>query len=116
MKVPGTVMVLAIAVLAALPEQASASCERSQRISHRDAECLAAEWHNPRGLNVLMEWSWYKVRNYCASLGTVVVKVDVEAAKDFTEYLEDSVMRSGESRMRIRWIYCCADLSDLCSP
>ena len=116
MKIPNTVMVLAIAVLAALPEQASASCERSKRISHRDAECLEASWHNPHGVDVLMEWSSYRVRNSCASLGTVVAKVDVKSAKDIIERLRDSAERYGESRMRIRWIYCCADLSDLCSP
>lgn len=112
MNIPSTATVLAIAVLSAFPEPASAACERDKRISHRDAECLAAEWHNPSGMSI---FGWYMVRNYCASQGTVVVKIDIKDAQDDTLHLTTSEMRTGTTRTRIRGIYCCTDLSDICS-
>ena len=107
---------LAIMISAALPEQALARCDRGDRISHRDAECLSAYWYNPRGLSAISEDSWFEVMNRCAHSGKVVAKVDIAGDMDRTLHLTDSRMRSGESAGRIRWIYCCADLSDLCSP
>ena len=62
------------------------------------------------------EDGWFEVKNLCAHSGKVVAKVDIAGDMDRTLHLTDSRMRYGESSRRIRWIYCCADLSDLCSP
>ena len=93
----------------------SAACEISKRISHRDANCLEAEWYNPPGLMVVIATAWFKVRNSCSSRGTVVAKVDLENGIDKTLRLKNSTLRQGYPMTRIRWIYCCADLSDHCS-
>ena len=106
---------VAIAILVMLPAHASASCESSKRTSHRDANCLEAEWHNPPGMLIVFQTAWYRVRNLCSSQGTVVAKVDVRDGKDRTLYLKNSELREGYPPTTTRWIYCCKDLSDLCS-
>ncbi len=97
-----------------LTVQANAACGISDRISHRDANCLRAEWHNPP-VPVFGSTTWYAVKNMCVSNGKVVAKVDIENGTDRTLHLADSQERSDTTWTRIRWIYCCTDLSDLCS-
>ena len=106
---------VAIAILVMLPAHASAACETSKRISHLDASCLDAEWYNPPGILIVFNTAWFKVRNLCSSQGTVVAKVDVRAGMDKTLYLGNSELREGAPATTIRGIYCCEDLSDLCS-
>ena len=106
---------VAIAILVMLPAHASAACGSSQRISHQDASCLEAEWHNPPGILIVFNPAWFTVRNLCSSQGTVVAKVDVRGGLDKTLHLRDSELRVGVPTTTIRGIYCCEDLSDLCS-
>ena len=107
---------LAIVFSAALPEQSIARCDRGDRISHSDAGCLWAKWYNPSGLLEIGERRWFEVMNVCARRGKVVTKVDIEGEMDRTLHLTNSKMRYGKALGRIRGIYCCADLSHLCSP
>jgi len=41
----------------------------------------------------------------------VVAKVDLKEEMDRTMYLDNGATRTGQTKFRIRWIYCCADLS-----
>ena len=89
---------LAIMISAALPEQALARCDRGDRISHRDAECLSAYWYNPRGLSAISEDSWFEVMNRCAHSGKVVAKVDIAGDMDRTLHLD----RLEDAEWRVR--------------
>ncbi|MCY4551431.1 MAG: hypothetical protein OXC28_24055 [Defluviicoccus sp.] len=107
----GRAGVAAIALLAGalllLPENAEASqCSRSERVNHRDAECLYAWWKN-RGL---LKKSPFHVRNQCSEYGKVVAKVDLASASDRTLHLIDDNPRDGDTRHRIRGISCCSDM------
>ena len=51
----------------------------------------------------------------CPSLGRVVAKVDLAEEMDRTLYLDNGAKRTGQTKFRIRWIYCCSDLSTLCN-
>ena len=107
----GRAGVAAIALLAGalllLPENAESSqCSRSERVNHRDAECLYAWWKN-RGL---FKKSPYHVSNQCSEYGKVVAKVDLASASDRTIHLIDDIPRDGDTRHRIRDISCCSDM------
>ena len=106
---PASLLALPVALLAA--GFAEAACENSRRISHRDAECLSAEWKN-RGV---FQNNSYRVRNMCPAYGKVVAKVDLKMASDRTLHLADGNSRRGSTGHRIRWISCCADIGDLCN-
>ncbi len=82
------------------------------RVSHRDAECLSASWDNYSGTALD---NTYRVRNMCPDLGRVVAKVDVRHDMDRTRHLPDGIERTGYTEGRIRWIYCCSDLSAACN-
>ena len=90
---------------------AEAACEKSRRISHRDAECLSAEWNN-RGV---FKKNSYRVRNMCPDYGKVVAKVDLKMARDRTLHLNDGSARTGRTGHRIGSISCCPDIGDLCN-
>ena len=103
--------VLALALAAALAGQADAACDAGQRLGHQHANCLDASWKNG---------PWYKsssvaARNDCSNLGKVAVKVDRENGPDLTWHLTDNDIRRSSSRYKIKWVYCCEDLSDLCN-
>lgn len=104
-----------IMVMVALSGHAQANCDRGDRIPAAQASCLEARWRNPSGLNALVEQSWYSVRNLCHYDGRVVAKVDIKNDMDHTLHLSDSRTRSRDIWSRVRGIYCCDDLSDLCS-
>ena len=114
MRVSSVTVAVATVLLVMLTVQANASCGIGNRISHRDANCLRAEWHNPP-VPVFSSTTWYAVKNMCASQGKVVAKVEIENEMDRTLHLANSHERSDTTWSRIRWIYCCKDLSDLCS-
>ncbi|MCY4500323.1 MAG: hypothetical protein OXE57_02010 [Alphaproteobacteria bacterium] len=112
----GRTGVAAIALLAGalllFPVSAAAgSCSSENRVDHRNAECLYAWWKN-RGL--LKKSPWH-VSNQCPELGKVVAKVDLVAARDRTIHLTDRIPRDGDTRHRIRNVYCCSDLSAACN-
>ena len=99
-------VLLAVALLF-LPADASAGqCSRSERVDHRDAECLYAWWKN-RGL---FRNSPYHVSNQCSEYGKVVAKVDLAAASDRTLHLTDALPTDGDTRNLIRGIACCSDM------
>ena len=79
------------------------------------ASCLGASWRNPTEHHVLTRKSWYEVQNRCPEQGRVVGKVDVKMRMDRTLHFDNGNRRTGEVRGKIRGIFCCADLSDLCS-
>ena len=105
--------VFALAMAAMLAGQAHASCGKSQRIAHDDADCLDAGWDNST------DWaSTGKVwaRNLCPEHGTVVAKVDIKGGNDKTWYLHDGEKKSaGTNVLNTREVSCCSDLSDLCN-
>ena len=108
---PLVAVVLAVPVLV-LSAAAEAACGVRDRVSHRDAECLSASWHNSSTMAVN---NTYSVRNMCPDLGVVVVKVDLRQDMDRTLHLHDGNERTGYTEARIRWIYCCSDLSTACN-
>ena len=91
-----------------LPADAEAGrqCSRSERVDHRNAECLYAWWKN-RGV---LRKSPYHVSNQCSQYGKVVAKVDLVSASDRTLHLADALPRDGDTRHRIRGISCCSDM------
>ena len=109
---PLLVPVLAVAVLVLQAAATEAACGKKHRVSHRDSECLSAWWENH---NSTFRHNTYNVRNNCASQGRVVAKVDLKEEMDRTLYLDNGATRSGQTKFRIRWIYCCSDLSTLCN-
>ena len=119
MVAPGTVRAAgpAIAVLAVAltlllsADAAMAACSKGNRVDHRDAECLSANWDN-RGV---LRKSPYHVRNMCPDYGTVVAKVDLRSAMDRTLHLDDGDWRDGSTIHSIRGISCCSDSGDLCN-
>ena len=108
-------IMLATVILIANPGQANPACGKSNKDSHRDANCLSASWRNPRGAEGLSERSRFRVQTLCAQYGTVIAEVDIRSDMDRTLHLTVSRRRYGESRPGIRWIYCCASLSDFYS-
>ncbi len=109
---PLLVPVLAVAVLVLQAAATEAACGKKHRVSHRDSECLSAWWENH---NSTFKPNTYNVRNNCASQGRVVAKVDLKEEMDRTLYLDHGATRTGHTKFRIRWIYCCSDLSTLCN-
>ena len=103
---------LAVPALVLSAAAAEAACGISDRVSHRDAECLSASWDNYSGITFD---NTYRVRNMCPDLGVVVAKVDVRQDMDRTRHLHDGTERTGYTEGRIRWIYCCSDLSAACN-
>ena len=107
----GQAGIAAIALLAGalllLPDDAEASqCSPSERVDHRDAECLNASWKN-RGT---FKKSTFRVQNRCATYGTVVAKVDLVAASDMTLHLDHGRRGRGHAWRQIRSISCCSDM------
>ena len=91
--------------------QVDASCTGGNRISHRAAECLDAEWDNGK----YMFGSAFTVRNMCPVYGKVVAKIDLKGRADKTWHLGNGDSRTGESFAKVRWIHCCRDLGELCN-
>ena len=104
--------VFALVLTAVLAGQAHASCGKSQRIDHDDANCLDAGWNNSTNwASTGKVWA----RNECPEHGTVVAKVDIKGGKDKTWYLSDGDKKSaGTNVLNTREVSCCSDLSDLC--
>ena len=102
----------ALAASIILAGGAQAACEWSDRIAMDDAECLSGGWQNQAWPNKDTAW----VKNECSALGTVVAKIDRKDARDWTLRLKNdfTVTMSGNAG-NVRGIYCCSDLSDLCS-
>ena len=71
------------AAVAILPAPADAACGKSERVSHRDAECLNA-WRENKGAFTKNK---FHVRNMCPAYGRVVAKVDLKDAMDRTLHL-----------------------------
>ncbi len=109
----------AMALLAAamLPTQAMAQmgfggCTGSDRVSHADADCLAASFRNKK-------WptkNRYDARSTCADYGTVIALIDIKDLTDIEWTLKGSTTRRGSSLNKIRGVYCCQDRADrLCN-
>ena len=107
-------VMFALTLSAAFASQAYAgSCEGSDRIPHKEADCLNAGWSNNYD-----DWSSGKVwaKNFCHEHGTVVAKVDIKDGKDLTWYMKSSKKYNKKTGwLDIRGVYCCADLSDFCN-
>lgn len=103
---------LALAVLVLSAAAAEAACGVRDRVSHEDAQCLSAWWHNTSSVNLD---SKYGVRNMCSDLGRVVVKIDMRHDMDRTLHLYNGYERTAYVDGRIRGIHCCSDLSVACN-
>lgn len=115
MRWTSAVAAIAFVASAVFPGMAFSACDGRDRISAAEASCLGARWRNPTGVQVLTKKAGYVVRNFCPEDGTVVAKVDVRSAMDRTLHLTDGRQRKGNVHGKIRGIYCCSDLSDICS-
>ncbi len=102
---------LSVMFFTAAASEALAACGSSQRMSHRDSRCLEASWDN----NYWPHTTTYEVRSVCDRWGKVVAKIDLKSAADHTLHLNNSDWRRAEGSFRVRWIYCCKDISDLCN-
>ena len=100
-----------IALALAVSGEAQAACEMNERISHRDSDCLTAEWTNRTWPNR----TELTVKSECQAYGKVVAKIDVKNASDLTWHLNNGVMRRKMGFFRVREVSCCSDLSDLCN-
>ncbi|TGG96851.1 MAG: hypothetical protein ERJ67_00440 [Aphanocapsa feldmannii 277cV] len=103
--------VATLALAAALATEAHASsCEAGQKIDHRKADCLSANWNNSL-------WGQHtaKVKNECASFGTVVAKVEMKDAEDVILHLESDKTQRRMVDADITGVACCTDLSDYCN-
>ena len=103
---------LALAVLVLSAAAVEAACGIRDRVSHEDAQCLSAWWHNTSSVNLD---SKYGVRNMCSDLGRVVVKIDMRHDMDRTLHLYNGYERTAYVDGRIRGIHCCSDLSVACN-
>ena len=107
--VSGAVILAFTAVFAG---QVHASCGKSKRMQHRNAECLEASYKN-RGW---LKDSYAKAKNKCTEYGKVVAKVDIRHHWDRTWHLNDGDEREYKNDWQhIRGVFCCTDLSDLCN-
>ena len=86
---PFAAVALAVAVLALLAIPAEAACEKSKRVSHRDAECLSAG----QGTRAASKLNSFHVQNMCPAYGRVVARVDLRDARDRTLTLDDGARR-----------------------
>ncbi|TGG91596.1 MAG: hypothetical protein ERJ67_07935 [Aphanocapsa feldmannii 277cV] len=93
--------------------QAHAACEGSKRIKQSESSCFEGAYQNKS------PWYYFgytkgsaQAFNTCSRTGKLVVKVDRQAAEDWTWTIESPKKRSKSGGARIRGIYCCADLSD----
>ena len=64
--------------LTGVGSEAWASCGSSDRVSHRNAECLSAWWDN----NQWPSPSPFGVQNLCPGWGKVVAKIDLKDTGD----------------------------------
>ena len=98
----------ALVLMAALAGQAYASCGKSQRIDHDDANCLDAGWNNSTNwLSHGKVWA----RNECPEHGTVVAKVDIKGGKDKTWHLSDGDKKSaGTSTTVADFVVVCSEM------
>ena len=108
---PFAAVALAVAVLALLAIPAEAACEKSKRVSHRDAECLSAG----QGNRAASKMNSFHVQNMCPAYGRVVARVDLRDARDRTLTLDDGARRDDSTIHRIGGISCCSDSSTLCN-
>ena len=100
-------------LVAAYADQVHASCNISDRIKHGDADCLSASWNNNH--NWLNHGKW-KIKSECSNYGRVVAKIDIKDTWDETITLYNDSWKKGDTDLyNINYIYCCADLSDLCN-
>ena len=76
------------------------------------SECLHGWWDN----NDWPKKSTFgaQVQNDCHLWGTVVAKVDLASCSDKTWHLNNTSKRRGSEACRVRGIYCCKDIGDLC--
>ena len=91
---------------------AYASCGISDRLTFHHSECVHGWWDN----NEWPKKSTFgaQVQNDCHLWGKVVVKVDLASCSDKTWHFTNANTRRGSEACRVRGIYCCQDLSDLC--
>ena len=112
-----TVVVLALA--ATVAGQAHASCGPSQRTSHEDADCLRADWNTSSSPSLLNPVP-VTTQNLCSDIGTVVARIYTYFAGEFGEAYNPVTLHHGTpnvsyERNKIKGVYCCEDLSQICS-
>ncbi len=111
-------MALLTALAAAiLPRQAAAQipgdCDNAYRVDHGQSECLQAWWKNSKWPD--RPTTSYGARNLCSEYGKVVAKISRKGIVDTQWTLKGSNERTGGSTAKVKRIYCCKDLSDLCN-
>ena len=104
-------LVLAIPLFVLGSVTAAAYCGKSDRIGHRDSECVEAFWDNTDFIGM----NYFHVRNACAAYGRVVAKIDLKGTGDRTWQIAGEDWRHGSSLHRVREISCCSDKSTLCN-
>jgi len=114
MKTRQTVLgLLAFAAIMVVAGAAYASCSSSNRLTFHHSECLHGWWDN----NDWPKKSTFGARmeEHCDGWGKVVAKVDLASCSDKTWHFTSANTRRGSEACRVRGIYCCTDISDLCN-
>ena len=88
------------------------ACSQSNRLDHKDVDCLHGEWHQ---LARLLGGARWGLTSYCSEYGTVVASVDVKDHLDDKVYLGNTRTYKNELFFYdVRAISCCINESDLC--
>ncbi|MCY3754358.1 MAG: hypothetical protein OXG99_09760 [Alphaproteobacteria bacterium] len=114
MKVRQSILgLLTFAAIMVVAGAAYASCSSSNRLTFHHSECLHGWWDN----NDWPKKSTFgaQMMEHCVGWGKVVAKVDLASCTDKTWHLTNTNKRKGSEACRVRGIYCCTDISDLCN-
>ena len=113
-----TVVVLA-ALAVTVAGQAHAVCGPSQRMTHEEADCLRADWNTSSSPSILNPIP-VTTQNLCSDIGIVVARINISSGgylgEDYhLEALHDGTPNVNYARSKIKGVYCCEDISQICS-
>ena len=112
--------VVVLALAATVAGQAHASCGPSQRTSHEDADCLSADWGTSSSPSILYPIP-VKTQNLCSDIGKVVARINTyplssgSSEEYYIEALHDGTPNVSYARNKIKGVYCCEDMGQICS-
>jgi len=112
--------VVVLALAATVAGQAHASCGPSQRTSHEDANCLRADWGTSSSPSIVNPIP-VTTQNLCSDIGKVVARINTyplssgSSEEYYIEALHDGTPNVSYARNKIKGVYCCEDMGQICS-